>query len=142
MRLVFCVARKQDIPSSEFRNYWRGQEHKDKMTALLDFLKPDSYCDTLAAHLPGAEEELRKMGSGIYYDAVIEFNWLDETILNERLGDRAVLKILKLMRENSSRRIDPERSSIFFTATPITQDNSVQQALNDQLRKQPTSPDM
>ena len=119
MRLLFCFVRQQSIPSSEFRAYWRSQEHKEKIESLVDLFKPSRYTDTLAIHLPDIETQVRQtIGRGPQYDAVVEFYWDDEEIVRERLADKAVSQILKVLRGQSSKRVDPDKTTIFLTEVP------------------------
>ena len=119
MRLMFCFVRQPAIPSSEFRTYWRGQEHKEKIQSLVDLFKPDRFSDTLAVHMPDIETQVRQsIGRGIQYDAVVEFFWDDEEIVRERLADKAIAQILKVLRDQSSKRVDPEKTTIFLTEVP------------------------
>lgn len=58
------------------------------------------------------------MGRGIQYDAVLEFFWEDESIIRDRLADKAVSQILRVLRDQSTKRVDLERSSVFLTEIP------------------------
>jgi hypothetical protein len=119
VRLVFCFVRRETISSEEFQAYWRSQEHHEKIASLRDLFVPDRYADTLAVSLPDVEDRFRrKMGRGTQYDAVLEFFWEDESIIRDRLTDRAIDQILKVLRDQSIKRVDPEKSSIFFTHMP------------------------
>ena len=130
MRLVFCFVRQESIPSSEFRAYWRSQEHKEKIQSLVDLFKPDRFTDTLAVHLPDIEGQVRNaIGRGTQYDALVEFYWDDEEIVRERLADRAVSQILKVLRDQSSKRVDPEKTTIFLTEVPVIHEVTAKQAL-------------
>jgi len=125
MRLMFCFVRQQHLPSSEFRAYWRSQEHKEKIQSLIDLFKPSRFSDTLAVHMPDIETPVRQtIGRGVQYDAVVEFFWDDEEIVRERLADKAVAQILKVLRDQSSKRVDPEKTTIFLTEIPAIQDVS------------------
>ncbi|MEX1032181.1 MAG: hypothetical protein WDZ30_02355 [Cellvibrionaceae bacterium] len=122
---MFCFVRREDIPASEFRAYWRSEEHHEKIASLVALFAPDRYSDTLAVQLPDIESRFRQtMGRGIQYDAVLEFYWDDETIIRERLTDKAVPQILRVLRDQSTKRVDPEKSSVFFTDAPELRDNA------------------
>ncbi len=119
MRLMFCFVRQESVASSEFRAYWRSREHKEKIESLVDLFKPNRYTDTLAIHMPDIETQVRQtIGRGPQYDAVVEFYWDDEEIIRERLADKAVTQILKVLRTQSSKRVDPDKTTIFLTEVP------------------------
>jgi hypothetical protein len=129
MRLMFCFVRQQSIPSSEFREYWRSREHKEKIQSLVDLFKPSRFSDTLAIHLPDIENQVRQtIGRGVQYDAVVEFYWDDEEIVRERLADKAVAQILKVLRDQSSKRVDPDKTTIFLTEVPAVNTTQAPQA--------------
>jgi hypothetical protein len=124
VRLMFCFVKRDGISSEEFQSYWRSREHHEKIASLMDLFLPDRYADTLAIALPDVEDRFRrKMGRGTQYDAVLEFFWNDETIIRDRLTDKAVDQILKVLRDHSVKRVDPEKSSVFFTHVPDVQAN-------------------
>jgi len=128
MRLMFCFVRQESLPSSEFRAYWRSQEHKEKIQSLVDLFKPSRFSDTLAVHMPDIEGQVRNaIGRGIQYDAVVEFYWDDEEIVRERLADKAIAQILKVLRDQSSKRVDPEKTTIFLTEVPVVQEVDTRQ---------------
>ncbi|MCW8193994.1 hypothetical protein F6455_04245 [Proteobacteria bacterium 005FR1] len=119
VRLMVCFVRREEISSEEFQAYWRSQEHHEKIASLRDLFAPDRYADTLAVSLPDVEARFRsKLGRGMQYDAVLEFFWDDESIIRERLTDKAVDQILRVLRDQSIKRVDPEKSSVFFTHVP------------------------
>lgn len=119
VRLMLCIVRRDGISSEEFQAYWRSQEHHDKVASLMALFGPDRYADTLSVSRPDVEERLRqKMGRGMLYDAILEFFWNDESVIQERLTDKAVDQILKVLRDQSVKRVDPEKSSVFFTHMP------------------------
>ena len=122
MRLMFCFVRQSSLPRSEFRAYWRSEEHKEKIQSLVDLFKPDRFTDTLAVHMPDIEGPVRNtIGRGTQYDAVVEFYWDDEEIVRERLADKAVAQILKVLRDQSAKRVDPNQTTIFLTEIPEVQ---------------------
>ncbi|GAB1264425.1 hypothetical protein NBRC116493_12690 [Aurantivibrio infirmus] len=124
MRLMFCFVRRAEISSSDFRNYWRSQEHKEKIDSLVDLFQPTRYADTLSIHLPDLEERFRQnMGRGTQYDAVIEFYWDDEEIVRERIADNAIARIMKVLKDQSTKRVDPDKTTIYLTEIPDVIDN-------------------
>ena len=128
MRLMFCFVRQQHLPSSEFRAYWRSEEHKEKIRSLVDLFKPSRFSDTLAVHMPDIEGQVRNaIGRGIQYDAVVEFYWDDEEIVRERLADKAVSQIMKVLRDQSSKRVDPDLTTIFLTEIPVLEEVETRQ---------------
>lgn len=119
VRLIVCFVRREDISIEEFQAYWRSAEHHEKIASLRDLFAPDRYTDTLAVALPDVEARFRsKLGRGTQYDAVLEFFWDDESIIRERLTDKAVDQILRVLRDQSIKRVDPEKSGVFFTHMP------------------------
>ena len=128
MRLMFCFVRQSHLPSSEFRAYWRSNEHKEKIQSLADLFKPNRFSDTLAVHMPDIEGQVRSaIGRGEQYDAVVEFFWDDEEIVRERLADKAVAQIMKVLRDQSSKRVDPDKTTIFLTEVPVVEEVEVPQ---------------
>lgn len=125
LRLMLCFVRQEGLPSSEFRSYWRSDEHHEKIASLVDLFAPDRWSDTLSAEVPDLEERFRQhLGRGIRYDAVLEFFWNDESIIRDRLNDKAVPQILRVLKDQSIKRVDPEKSSVFFTDIPNVKDGS------------------
>jgi hypothetical protein len=124
VRLMFCVVRRDGLSSEEFQAYWRSREHHEKVVSLMDLFAPDRYADTLSVSMPDIEDRFRrKMGRGVQYDAVLEFFWEDESIIRDRLTDKAVDQILKVLRDQSVKRVDSDKSSVFFTHMPDVQAN-------------------
>lgn len=116
---MLCFVRQEGLSSRDFRSYWRSDEHHEKIASLVDLFAPDRWSDTLAADMPDLEEQFRKhLGRGSRYDAVLEFYWDDVSIVRDRLNDKAVSQILRVLKDQSIKRVDPDKSTTFFTEIP------------------------
>ncbi len=116
IRLVYCFVRREDISKDDFRRYWRSAEHREKVQSLADLFSPDFVIENLSLELPDIENPLKKtMARGTHYDAMIEFYWKNPTVVAERLADTAVTKIMKILAEHSSKIMDGDKSTVFFT---------------------------
>lgn len=123
VRLVFCFSRRSEISVGEFRSYWHSDEHKQVIQTLIGIFSPDRYADTLAMHGTDIHDTYHISRDGLRgFDAMLELYWNDESILKERLLDQAVAKISKILRGQSERRIDGNRSTIFITEEPVIVD--------------------
>lgn len=119
LRLMLCFVRQQGVAADEFRGYWRSGEHHEKIASLVDLFAPDYHTDTLALELSDIESRFRRtLGRGVQYDAVVEFFWKDPQVIRDRLTDKAVGQILRVLRDQSVKRVDPDKTTVFFTEAP------------------------
>lgn len=119
VRLMLCFVRREGLSLAEFQSYWRSAEHHEKIASLVALFAPDHHSDTLAVDLSDIQQRFRQtLGRGVEYDAVVEFYWQDAAVIRERLTDTAVGQILRVLRDQSIKRVDPDKTTVFFTEMP------------------------
>jgi hypothetical protein len=114
IKLVYCLARKQDVSAEAFASYWL-QEHAPKVAERQKVLRAAKYVQSLTAEpeLNVLLQQSRALEEP--YDGVTEIWWESADVLREAMatpdGSRAMEELL----EDEATFIDFGRSRCFIT---------------------------
>ena len=114
IKLVYCIARRADVPAEEFHRYWL-EEHGPKVKAVAAAIGASKYVQSHTV-LPEANAMLKaSRGLADGYDGITEV-WFDtDDAFTRAMATPEGQAAGAMLVEDESRFIDFARSSVFMT---------------------------
>lgn len=114
IKLVYCLARRQDVPAEAFHAYWLRQ-HAPKVRQRRQALRAVKYVQshTVEPELNGLLQQSR--GLQPPYDGITEVWWDSADALRAALGTPEGARAMRELLEDESTFIDFARSRVFMT---------------------------
>jgi hypothetical protein len=114
VKLVYCLARRQDISAAAFSAYWL-HEHAPKVAERQEALRAAKYVQSHTAEpeLNALLQESRGLEEP--YDGITELWWESAHVLREAMQSPDGLTAMQQLLEDESTFIDFARSRCFIT---------------------------
>ena len=114
IKLVYCLRRRNDVPSEEFRRYWL-EEHGPRVRGFAEALRARKYVQshTIESELNQLLSDSRGMEA--HYDGITEVWWDGMKELEAGFGSPEGQAASSDLIEDEARFIDLARSRIFLT---------------------------
>ena len=119
IRLVYCVARRQDIPVEEFRLYW-DNDHPKKMQRIAQAMKADRLTQSATLLLERHALMMEHRGTASPFDGMVEMWWENSRDLEALIETPTVQAAVDELFASEEGFIDHASSRAFFTAEPTT----------------------
>ncbi|HYB98882.1 MAG TPA: EthD domain-containing protein [Candidatus Limnocylindrales bacterium] len=114
IKLVYCIRRREAVPSAEFHRYWL-HEHGPLVASLAGDLSAVRYVQSHTV-APDLNEMLRQSrGLKAPYDGITEVWWKDEDSFRAALASEQGQAAARALIEDEARFIDLARSRVFLT---------------------------
>ncbi|MFQ5719137.1 MAG: EthD domain-containing protein [Acidobacteriota bacterium] len=114
IRLVYCVARRQDVDLAAFRKYWE-KEHVALVDRCAEVLKPRKYTQAATLLVERNWRIMEMRGTGKPFDGMLEFWWDDAADYESVAGTRPAREAIDELFTDEKRFIDHAHSRAFFT---------------------------
>ncbi len=114
LKLVYCLARRADVPPEKFHAYWL-QQHGPKVKERQKALRALKY---IQSHTVEPElNDLLQQSRGLLppYDGITEVWWENGDALRAALGTAEGAKAMKELLDDESTFIDFAKSRVFMT---------------------------
>lgn len=114
IKLVYCIARRADVPVDEFYRYWL-EEHGPKVKAVAAAIGASKYVQSHTV-MPKANAMLKaSRGLADGYDGITEVWFDDDAAFTRAMSTPEGQVAGAMLVEDESRFIDFARSSVFMT---------------------------
>ena len=114
VKLVYCVRRRPDLSSEEFRRYWL-ENHGPLVKSVANTLKARRYVQSHTLDTPLNEVASAPRGSGEAYDGITEIWWDSHDALATALQTPEAQSAHQKLIEDEARFCDLAGSRLFLT---------------------------
>lgn len=114
IKLIYCVRRRPELSSEEFRKYWL-ETHGPLVRSFAEALKAKHYVQSHALDTPLNEAAQVPRGTKPAYDGITELWWDSAEDLIEALNTPEGQAANQVLAQDEARFCDLPKCSIFFT---------------------------